>query len=193
MLLSLSACIPVTPATPMVDIGDGGFLSEEPCGPPCFWGIIPGQTTEAEVIKILQRRGMYATCEVRDFEPEGGERVISCGSRLIIGFERGSEVVNGIGFSPSLTIAAEEVITKYGEPELVEVGGLGVHVIDFQLTMAYPGMLTWVRLSLQDKLPYILEPSTRVRNIAYAVDFGDPCYYEDNPLWKEWHGYGEYP
>jgi len=192
VLLSLSACIPAIPATPRLDIGDGGFLSGEPCGPPCFWEIVPGQTTEAEVIEILQRRGIYAICETWNSESEGARRGISCGSRLVISFEQGGDVVAGVGFSPSLSITVEDVIAKYGEPELVEVGGLGVHVVDFQLTMAYPGILTWVRLPLQDELPYILEPSTGIRNISYAVDFGDPHYYEDNPHWKEWYGYGEY-
>src|SRR5690349_12886883 len=44
----------ILPSLPSFDIGDGGFLSEKPCGPPCFMGIIPGQTKKDEVIQFLR-------------------------------------------------------------------------------------------------------------------------------------------
>ena len=191
ILLNLSACIPAMPATPTIDVGDGGFLTEEPCSPPCFWDIVPGETTEAEVTEILQERGVLETCEAFDNEAEGGARGMKCGSRVFISFEQGDDVVRGLGFDPSSIITVQEAVAKYGEPAGVLVVPLGVHVIDVQLVMVYPSMLTWVRLSLQKEGPYILEPSTSVENIAYAVFFGERSYADD-PFWKEWHGYGEY-
>ena len=187
MLLSLTSCIPAMPVTPMLDIGDGGFLSEEPCGPPCFWGIVPGETTEDQVVEILQETNVFETCEMFDREDEGGYRGMKCGSRVFIGFERGGDLVTGVGFNPS-SITVQDIVEKYGEPEGVTVGGLGVHVIDYQLIMAYPTMLTLVRLSLQDEGPYILEQSTLVRNVAYDVIFDEEFSLD----WEEWHGYGEY-
>ena len=191
LLFGLTTCIAAVPATPAIDVGDGGFLSEDPCGPPCFWGIIPGQTKETEVIEILQERGVLETCEAFDNEAEGGSRGMKCGSRVFINFEQGDDVVRGLGFNLSSTITVQEAVAKYGEPAGVLVVPLGVHVIDVQLVLVYPSMLTWVRLSLQKEGPYILEPSTSVENIAYAVFIGERSY-ADNPFWKEWKGYGEY-
>jgi hypothetical protein len=189
MLSGLTSCIPVIPATPTLDVGDGGFLSEEPCGPPCFWGIVPGETTEAEVVEILQERGVLETCEAFDNEADGGSRGIKCGSRIVISFERGDDGVQGVGFNPTSMITVQEVVAKYGEPEGVKVGALGVHgMTDAQLIMVYPIMLTLVRFSIQDEGPYILEPSTPVRNITYAVIFDEEFSLD----WEEWHGYGEY-
>jgi len=185
LLLTLSACVP---ATPTLDIGDGGFLSGEPCGPPCFWGIVPGQTKEAEVLEILQKRGILEACEGFNKETEGGSRGIKCGSQLVIGFNKGSDLVAGVGFSPS-DITVQEVIAKYGEPSGIYLGVIGVHMFHYQMIMAYPRILALVRLSVQDKWPYILEPSTPVTNIAYDVVFDENFSYN----WEKWHGYGQYP
>jgi hypothetical protein len=127
ILLTLSACVP---ATPTLDVGDGGFLSGEPCGPPCFWGIVPGQTMEAEVMEILQERGVFKVCRAHDREAEGGIRGIIC-PQFAVGFRRGGNVVDDVVLWPSTPITAEEIIAKYGEPEFVKVGGLGIHVIRF--------------------------------------------------------------
>jgi hypothetical protein len=172
ILLTLSACVP---ATPTLDVGDGGFLSGEPCGPPCFWGIVPGQTTETEVIEILREKGAFEVCEAFDREAQGGTRGIIC-PRFAVGFKRESNVIDDIVFRPSIAITAEEIITKYGEPELVEIGGLGVHVIRFELTMAYPSLSTWIGFPQQDELPYVLKPTTPVTGIVYDTDFGKSSY-----------------
>jgi len=188
ILLTLPACVP---ATPTLDIGDGGFLSGEPCGPPCFWGIVPEQTTETEVAEILQRKGIFEICEAFDMEAQGGTRGIIC-PRLVVGFKREGNIVDDIVFRPSIPITAEEVIAKYGEPEFVEIGGLGVHVIRFKLTMAYPSLSTRIGFPEQDELPYVLKPATPVTGIIYDTDFSRPEHYEGNRRWQEWHGYGEY-
>ena len=93
MCLALSACTCQPTPKPTIDIGDGGFLSEEPCGPPCFWGIIPGETTEAEVAEILEQRGIYAACETWVSKFEEGSKGIDCGSRVFISIEQGDDLV----------------------------------------------------------------------------------------------------
>lgn len=188
VLMCLASC---TPSSLMPEdtfaVGDGGFLSEEPCGPPCFWGIVPGETTEAEVIEILREKGVFDTCETFDREARGGERGMECGSRVFISFQQGGDVIQGLGFSPTSTITVQDVVEKYGEPQSVEVGALGVHVLDYQLILAYPKILTLVRLSLQQEYPYVLEPVTPVKDIVYYLEFGG-----DFSLKSVWHGYGEY-
>lgn len=200
ILMCLTSC---TPTSVMMDdtlaVGDGGFLTGEPCGPPCFWGIVPGETTEGEVMEILQERGIFETCYTIDHEDEGGFRGMDCGLQVFIDFERGGDLVTGVGFKPTATITAQDVVAKYGEPQGIAVHDLGVHVhvIDLQLVMAYPSMLTRVifptqRVSLPIQEPYILEPSTLVDSIAYPIDGGEISLVDDS-YWEEWHGYGEYP
>ena len=155
------------PLPQAIDIGDGGVLSEDPCGPPCFWGIVPGETREAEVIAILQERGVYDVCEAWDIEARGGRRGFRCGGRRLgIAFEQGGDVVDSVSLTPSLPITVEELVEKYGEPEGVRVGAQGVHLVEYQLDMAYLSMLSVVRLAFQDSYPYSVRPSTTVDLIA---------------------------
>ena len=189
VLLSLMSCIPAIPATPAIDVEDGGFLSEDPCGAPCFWGIVPGETTEAEVTEILQERDVFATCEAFDREDEAGHRGLICGFRVIINFERGGHIVQGIGYNPSSVITVQEAVAKYGEPEGVRMIAGGVNK-EAHLVMVYSSMLTKLRLRPQEGF-YVLEPSTEIENIAYDVGFG-ALSHDDDPFWEEWHGYGEY-
>ncbi len=170
-----------------VKIGDGGFLSETPCGPPCFWGITPGETTETEVMAILQDRGVIESCESFDKTTEGGFRGIKCGLQMFIMFERESHLVYMVGFSPA-RITVRDVIEKYGEPAGVEVGAVGIHNYDAQLIMSYPDMFALVRLPIQDDYPYSLEPSTPVEDILYSLVYGP----EHPVLQDEWRGYGKY-
>ena len=187
ILLGLTSCIPTISPKPKIDIEDGGFLSEEPCGPPCFWGIVPGKTTEEQAIEILQERGIFELCSAFDRERAGGERGIECGSRVFISFELGSDIVRGLRFNPPSTITVQDVIEKYGEPESVEVGGVGVHVLNYQMLLAYPKMFTLIRLSYQKEYPYLLTPLTSVREIVYYPEFGG-----EFSLREVWRGYGEY-
>lgn len=191
MLLSLASCIPAIPATPTLDIGDGGFLSEDPCGPPCFWGIVPGETTEAEVIEILQERGVYATCEtwVSKFE-EGGGRGIDCMSQVYISFEQGEDLVRSVYFEPSSSIIVQEVIAKYGEPDgvLVYPEGVPEHP-RISLYVVYSSILSRLELPIQEWPGYIVKPSTPVLSMLYAPEYSD---VQDNLFFEKWIGYGEY-
>lgn len=189
MCLVSCAPAPVT-SEREVDVGDGGFLSGDPCGPPCFWGIVPGETTEAELMKVLESKGILATCETYNHEERGGLRGINCGSRIFIGFEHDSEVVRGVGFIPSAALTVEDVIARYGEPDGVLVFPRGVHVVDIVVMLVYLDMLTWVELPEQrGEEGYVLEASTPVETIKYNIHFGDS---PDNIFWRTWKGYGEY-
>ena len=174
------------PLSKTIDIGDGGFLSEDPCAPPCFWGIVPGQSTETEVVEILEQQGIYPSCGAWDLEFRSGNRGIECEHHVSITFQRGGEIVDVISFSPS-NITVRDAVEKYGGPDSLDVGGLGTHATDYQMIMHYPQMLMLIRLGYQENLPYVVEPGTHVQRIVYGAIF-DQGY----TLPLEWQGYGEY-
>ncbi len=170
-------------------IGDGGFLSGEPCGPPCFLGIIPGYSTEIQVVEILRENGLF--CTSYDTEERGGSRGIHCPFGLNIGFKPDSDIVRGLGFRPSNEITIEEVISKIGEPDglLVYPGGIP-EAPEITIQILYINIST--RLSLpSEKWPgYLLEPSALITNIAYSIDYD--VSIKSNSFYQEWKGYGEY-
>src|SRR5512140_1809726 len=94
------------------DIGDGGFLSQEPCGPPCFLHITPGVTGSGDAVNTLHAQPFAASC---------GETttVINCQDVVQIGFQ--NDMVNMISFKPSARITTADTLSKYGPPDRVFV------------------------------------------------------------------------
>src|SRR5437762_11446844 len=101
-VFALAACTGlVSSASGVADINDGGLISGDPCGPPCFWKIIPGVTTEDEVTRIFQARDLLQRCENIRNERETGVRGIVCFNKVNISFRPGTNIVEGVGFEPS--------------------------------------------------------------------------------------------
>jgi hypothetical protein len=120
LLALIPACTPLVPGSGKTirPVGDGGLLSDEPCGPPCFMNIVPGVTKEADAIHILQAEGLCG--ENRSFDYTGG-RGFFCSSNVEISLQQGKDIVDVI-FLPSKPVSVGDVIAKYGEPNAVTVG-----------------------------------------------------------------------
>ena len=114
LMVGLSSCISDTTSA-FGDIGDGGLLSDLPCGPPCFQKIYPGITTEQSVQKTLQ--DFSQPCRDIDF-PGTTFKVIDC-QGVSISFR--DSIVDDVSFYPSAIITVQEVIDKYGAPEGVSI------------------------------------------------------------------------
>lgn len=175
------------------DLGDGGFLSGTPCGPPCFWGIVPGQTTEEEVIAILGEHEVLAACRFYNREAEGGTRGIHCGPRFQgfgVSFAPGSDLVEVISFRTSVTITVQDVIAKYGAPDCIRVmaEGISEHP-EVGAGLVYLELLAYLGLPSQEDDVYLTMPSTRVEVIAYSELNVRDLFLEDCVTWR---GYGEY-
>jgi len=192
LVVGLASCISTISVTPesVLDIGDGGLLSENPCGPPCFWGIILGQTTEAEVKEILQERGVHATCETWISKFEEGGRGIDCISQVYISFEQENNLVQSVYFEPSSSITVQEVVARYGKPDgvLVYPEGVPEHP-RISLYIVYSNIVSCLELPTQEWPGYIVRPSTPILSVFYASKFSD---VRDSLFFEEWTGYGEY-
>ncbi len=182
--------VPVEP-----DIKDGGFLSGEPCGPPCFLSIVPGVTRETQAVKILAEKGLYQNCFSYNNEAESGLRGISC-SFVGIAYYRGTDVIGSVSFNPSRNLTVEDVVTKYGNPDAVVVGTMGTPEEQPHTMMAlhYESMHANIGLGEQEGLKFNIASTTPIETIGYS-DSGwpSPSEYESaNKLSSPWSGYGEY-
>jgi hypothetical protein len=170
------------------NIGDGGFITGQPCGPPCFWGIYPGLTTEAQVLELLQSKGIESKCEQFDRTQEGGRRGITCLDSVLIVFNE--NIVEDIGFSSSEKITVEEVIKHFGEPSHI--------LVAITSTPEYPEttmMLFFDEIRTSLVLPerrgtrYRVATTTEIVNIGYS---DDTSYQATSSSLPGWDGYGEY-
>ena len=171
-------------------IGDGGFLSEEPCGLPCFLGIIPDETSYEEAVQILKDYQYYDNfCQESDI---GGSWLISCGDKYHSSFtlevDNNKVYVIEIGFAPQTEITMQEVVDRYGEPSYVNVGVQGyedtrksmvrIYFPDLQLGL-------WPE-EYQAGGSYTIQPTTIIGWVLYYGAHDESIFLDDK---RDWVGY----
>ena len=178
------------------DLKDGGFLSGEPCGPPCFLGITPNVTTEEQAVQILKAKGLYRNCHIFNNEDESGLRGAACAD-VEIAYYRSSDLVGSISFSPSQPITVEMVIAKYGNPDAVSVSTIWFNWEKQPTTsmgLIYDRIHAVVGLGEQESSTFYLTPTTRISAVGYS-DQTFPSVREYEAIAKyrsSWQGYGWY-
>ncbi len=164
--------------------GDGGFLSENPCGPPCFYGIMPGVTTKSEAEEIFNQN--LFSCTFFDYTP-GGKQGFMC-SWGGVGLDDEGNIVTGVTFRTSSKITLQQVIDKYGEPDFVSTGivSLPDDKVRVGMILEFKTIRTSIRLEEQHAPKYTVREDSVVHDIAYFADS------EPGPSDVPWKGYGEY-
>jgi len=114
---------PIPSVTPGPSFGDSGFLSGEPCGPPCFYGIVPGTTTKSEVIQILNDMELLDRCSVIDNDQFTIDEEIGgwdCNGTRIY-YRKNTEIVFSITYDLPEPVLLSDIIAVHGEPGFVNL------------------------------------------------------------------------
>jgi hypothetical protein len=146
---------------------DGGFISQKPCGPPCFFGIIPGETTEIEGEQARQNLGnVFVGCETFD-KTASGARVLSCIDGVGVTYNK--HLVEGVGFSPLEDITVQEVIEKYGPPDQVDVFLVSLPDYPYRVgaSLSYDRLQTVLGFPEKDGRDYAINPNSKITSVAY--------------------------
>ncbi len=188
LLVFISSCTTQTEVYPVLNIGDGGLLSKNPCSPPCFWNITPGITTEEEAINILETMGDVSNCYHWDKVKNGFEKGIGC-KNIDIYFDDNS-IVSTISFKPSQEITVSEIIQNYGEPEAVIALPQDMDVESpYNMTLLFLSKNMIIGLPEQGTKYFDLEQTTIIRGASYYFK----SVFEENDIFNQpWKGYGKY-
>lgn len=187
-----------TPQTTFTQIpnpfGDGGFLSETPCGPPCFYGITPGETTKEEAKTIIKdANNLFENCVSFDNTPEGGNEGMSCN---FFGFTYGQDYISSISFRPNEHIELAQVFEKIGEPDrlLPLLRSLPEDPLEGRYILCFdePRISIW--------LPEIEGPKYNISSftIIESINYVETEAYQKTACSMinesvAWEGYREYP
>jgi len=188
------AITPIPTPTPAFVIGDGGLLSNEPCGPPCFLGIEPGKTTRMDVLDILTTKGIIDTCETIDqyqFAIDEGIGGWGCPSFGSINFRKVTGIVSVVVFEIIPPIELQEIMVKHGSPDAVWVVNLGTPEAPLLSASIFYFDLRAILLFSkdQDELEYKISPTAVIDGVIY----GDDQYLKENlDRFNAWKGYGNY-
>lgn len=173
---------------------ENSLLSMEPCGPPCFFDIIPQKSTKQDVFDSLDKFGLNNRC--KSTEPTRLENisVVECIHSIIkIGIDETEDVVNSIEFSPNSRITIESVINTYGEPDFLKCYSVNT-------TSEKPSSNVMIFFK-KESMGIIIEnfdgyfanirPDTLINTVIYSASFVDN--QEKKGFTQQWKGYSEYP
>jgi hypothetical protein len=175
----------------IIDIADGGFLSQDPCGPPCLWSIVPDLSTDLDAKKIVQEHIDIHNCE--QWPKKDTDKAIICGS-LALQFSEFHKVTT-IAFSPSQRITMRQVIQEYGEPNAV---GVDVFKAGYSnsgdkttvwMDIFFDDIRTIIHMPEQEGEQYILDEESPIGGIAYL---GQDKWGSKRLLAKPWNGFHPY-
>jgi len=186
-----------------------GLLTGEPCGPPCWQGLIPGESTEEEVDRFLRTSGYVDAHTVSEDGYEGGV-AISWQRRGQAGawnmFDLQDGVLQVMRMYCDSEVVLEQLIDRYGAPDKFEAGLVMLDgPVHTKVDLFYRGLGMMVELRLPGDGP-VLSPDTRVLKVQYfepaaleevlatiwlkkGVSLADLelRWLED---WHQWQGYG---
>ena len=186
-----------------------GLLEGEPCGPPCFQGLVPGTSTEEEVRQFL-RSGQYAAGPYSVIQrSQGGVLVMKWDRRGSDGEQNTFDIQDGVlslmSMSVDSDVTLEQVLDRHGNPDHFAAGLKMSGRVYTRVSLFYrqPGMI--LDLYLYQDVPE-LKPDTKVVRVWYFEPVpleqaiatlegkkGEPL--EDFQLewlnyWHHWEGYG---
>lgn len=193
-ILALAACIPEVP--PLRDetfLPNPAILSGEPCEPPCWNNIIPGETSWDDAFTILEDDPDMREIQQDDVE-ESDVRALAWQYRdgrsccQIISTEDGQGISSILLFTtPDVAIGA--VIDLYGDPAYM--GGADISPDQAMVVLLFPDVPMLVYVFVEGTATGRLSASSEIIGVTYTDAETMQLVLESNNLYV-WDGYGSY-
>ncbi|GAB4574082.1 MAG: hypothetical protein Kow0077_18850 [Anaerolineae bacterium] len=166
-----AGCLPQPTLRSELFLDDRSLVSGEPCGAPCWNGIVPGETTWAEAAEIVQADPAFSGFESNDEQgivqavwQKAGSDQYCC--RILADSETDPVTYVFLALSPGTIL--DEVIEVYGEP---------TYITTFDFTdsesvaqLVYPGVPMVVSVLVGDSSGSVLANSDVVAVLYMAPD-----------------------
>jgi hypothetical protein len=190
-------------------LSDRALLTGLPCDTPCWQNITPGITTHTQALAILENSPYILGGSIKQ---SGTQEQGGClwewrlpGRRQQPGLTWKNEVVNEISLGLTYQISVEQVVSKYGLPEALDItqGGVPEHPY-WIIFLFYPKIGLQVTAYTSEGNDS-LEPSTnvgtvefytpttlqnRIRDIYGISPEANKLVSNINELMRPWRGYG---
>jgi len=190
---------------------DRSFMTDIPCTAPCWQGIVPGETSRSQAMQILEdspyiRKGSLQEAGTSEV---GGVMWwwYAPGRRLKSSISWRGDVVQKITLGLTYDLTVDQVVSKFGPPEAIDIGTGGVPEHSYWIiNLYYPGMGIQFK-AYTPEFEDLLEPSTAVEVAQFFVAsslekrvedvFGGDGYGAEYAvshrmnLMRPWQGYGD--
>jgi hypothetical protein len=175
-------------------INDGGLLYSTPCAPPCFFGITPGSTTDYEAVKTISiNEDIFSNCKQYDNRSVGGLRGLICGDYIGVLFSE--NIVGAVSFLPSSKITLEQVIQRYGQPDLIDayISSLPDKPFTSKVFIFFDNLHAVLELIEQPGTKMQIKPDEIISTVTYwsEEEYNSKISSSEN-RGVSWRGYGDY-
>lgn len=192
LVMVAAACAPPPELRNEGYLQDTSLIDGEPCGPPCWRGIIPGETSWSEARSILEDDPTLSDVEIRD-EEETGEIALTFrrvdGVPCCLLYTENGELVDQMLFqlAPQMTLA--QIVEEYGEPAYLSLS----EVSDDQAAAAlyYPDILSIVYAFVAGKNTGTISADSEIFAVLYVRQNDMDLVVENSSLYI-WDGYASY-
>lgn len=184
---------------------DRSFLTDQPCAAPCWYGIVPGESSKAEVVETLNSLPFVDERSIKEYLPfldgDGHEQVdmifncVSplnryCGGALFVD-DQLIEINLHVGYALNI----ETVVTKLGPPTMFYYREYHPEVGGCTAILAWPELgiiashTNKQKSTLCDKIQRgeKISKDIRIHMLIYTIQEN----FNDNDIWFEWPGLEE--
>lgn len=119
-LFLAAACAPEPQILSDSLLEDESLITEDPCGPPCWRGITPGETSWNDALEIIEEDETLANLETRNNEDTGqvgASWAQEGGDNCCQMFTQDGTTVSLLVAQTTPELTMEAIVEKYGEPE----------------------------------------------------------------------------
>jgi hypothetical protein len=193
---------------------DNSILTGQPCMPPCWYGIIPGETPSDKAWKLLRPNSHVNQRTLQETTDRRGTTEITWLTSKAVGPNRlfvRDNVIQVIQLTPEFPITLGAVTGQVGNPDKVLAVLTPFENINdaYHILMYYPwhGLIIWVDTSPHTASDRgLIQPDFHVTSLLYlprssldlmrshASEFVPSAFWSDTyqALEQDWHGFGAY-
>lgn len=191
LVFLVAACAPAPELRNENLLQDSSFLTGEPCGPPCWNGIIPGETSWNDALNIVEDDESLENLETRssdDTDVIGAIWSPVDGDSCCQMYTEDGETVDIVILQTTPANTLGEAIEQFGEPTYV----IGETLNDDQgvFTLFYPDQQTLLYVFVAGESGALSETSELI-GFAYFSENRMELLTLTNDL-HEWEGYQSY-
>lgn len=192
LVMVAAACAPPPELRNEGYLQDTSLIDGEPCGPPCWRGIIPGETSWSEARSILEDDPTLSDVEVRD-EDESSEIALTFrrvdGVPCCLLYTENGEQVDQMLFQLAPEMTLDDIVEVYGEPAYLSLS----EVSDDQAAAAlyYPDILSIVYAFVAGKNTGTISAESEIFAVLYVRQSDMDLVVENSSLYI-WDGYASF-
>ena len=168
------------------DNWDGGIISGQPCFAPCFAGIVPGITTEDEVLKIIEQESTRIQHCYTEYTYHDDKK-FDCDGLLIL-IRNDTKIVTSVGFAIIKKVSFSELIDKYGEPTAIHIYPDGIPEAPMNYVIVF--FKKNIRADLGQQKGFTAEVNGELFADMFIYCAEENCNLDS--FIQPWKGYGTY-